>query len=228
MSFIKRALKFAKNTSLKDMPSRLKERNEINEAKRIAREEKMQAIKKTEVEYNVDFGGYIPDIGELGLLEGQCNGYEPSYDMPEIFGYLDVKPGDRLLDVGCGKGYAMYLFSGFPFSEIHGVELSERLADIAEDNLSKLFPNEKERFHIYRENALEFDKLDDYNYIYMYNPFPPEIVGLFAEKLKESAKRCPRKLTVIYQNPQKGSTIENGDVFRLVMYKDGTALFESN
>jgi len=33
---------------------------------------------------------------------------------------------------------------------------------------------------------------------------------------------------VIYQNPQKGSTIENGDVFRLVMYKDGTALFESN
>ncbi len=45
------------------------------------------------------------------------------------------------------------------------------LADIDQNNLTKFFAEEKERFHIYRENALTFDKLDDYNYIYMYN-FP--------------------------------------------------------
>lgn len=226
MGKIKRAIEFLSSTPLSEMPDRIKKRRASIERHKL-KEDKMKKIADIEAQYGVDFCGYIPDVKEIGLIEGQCNGYEPSYDMPGIFGYLNIKEGDKLLDVGCGKGFAMYLFANFPFSRIDGVELSSELADIAEDNLKKLFPDEKERFHIYRENALEFNNLDEYNYIYMYNPFPPEVVGRFAEKLKESAKNGNRKLTVIYQNPQKGSLIEKGGVFKRALFMDGTVVFES-
>lgn len=183
-------------------------------------------IKVIEDKLNVDFGGYIPDTAKLGTDSAFCNGYEASYPMPEILEYLHIKEGDRLLDVGSGKGYAMYIFSQLPFSEIHGIELSERLARISKENLQKIFPDDS-RFRVFTENALSFSHLDEYNYIYMYNPFPREVIGQFVEALKQSVLRREDKLTVIYQNPQKGALFEESGVFKTVMVKDGTAIFES-
>lgn len=162
----------------------------------------------------------------MGNDPSVCNGYEAAYDMPEIFKLLNIKETDKLLDVGSGKGYAMYMFSGFPFSEIHGVELSEKLAKISERNLEKLFPNDN-RFKVFCEDALAFPRVDDYNYIFMYNPFPREVVAEFVDLLKQSVLRRNDKLTVIYQNPQKGSLFEQSGVFKTVLLKDGTAIFES-
>ncbi len=226
MGKIKRVIEILSSTPLSEISDTIKKRKPSIELHKL-KEDKMKKIAGIEAKYDVDFGGYIPDVKNLGLIEGQCNGYEPSYDMPGVFSYLNIKEGDRLLDIGCGKGFAMYRFADLPFSRIDGVELSHSLADIAEKNLEKLFPREKERFHIYRENALDFDELDEYNYIYMYNPFPPAVVGRFAEKLKESAKNGNRTLTVIYQNPQKGSLIENDGIFKRILFVDGTAVYES-
>ena len=147
--------------------------------------------------------------------------------MPEIFDFLNIKEGDTLLDVGSGKGYAMYMFSELPFSKIHGVELSGKLASISKENLAKLFPNEQGRFNVFCENALEFEGLENYNYIFMYNPFPREVIHQFVEKLSASALKREGRLTVIYQNPQKGSLFEESGVFKTVLIKDGTAIFES-
>lgn len=191
------------------------------------RKEHSREIKEIEDKFGVDFGGYIPDCAKLGTDSSYCNGYESSYPMPEILEYLNIKEGDKLLDVGSGKGYAIYVFSQFPFSALHGVELSESLADISRKNFSKLFPNDG-RFKVFTENALTFSRLDDYNYIYLYNPFPREVIGQFVENLKQSVlRRGGEKITVIYQNPQKGALFEESGVFKKVLIKNGTAIFES-
>lgn len=184
-------------------------------------------IKSVEDKYGVDFGGYIPDTAELGTSSNFCNGYEPAYPMPAVFSYLNIKPEDKLLDVGSGKGYAMYMFSSFPFSRIDGVELSEKLARISEENLRKIFPEQNGRFNVFCGNALDFEGLDEYNYIFMYNPFPREVVEQFVNKLVDSAKGRDDKLTVIYQNPQRGGLFEQSGIFETVLMEDGTAVFES-
>ncbi len=223
---IKKLISVLKETPVVDLSAKAK-KFKINKEKEQKRQDNFDRIKKIEEKFGVDFSGYIPDTADLGTNSNICNGYESAYPMPEVFKYLNIKEGDTLLDIGSGKGYAMYMFSEFSFSKIHGVELSENLAEISIDNLGKIFPESQDRFHIFCENALEFDKLDDYNYIFMYNPFPREVVGEFVDKLAESVKRRNDKLTVIYQNPQKGSLFEQSGVFDTVLRVDGTAVFES-
>ena len=219
-------IKKSSGKSLFEILIKLKNRKKVIEAKKQKRDGHSAQIQKIEEKYGVDFNGYISDATLLGIDSTMCNGYEASYDMPGVFDVLNIKETDRLLDVGSGKGYAMYMFSQFPFSAIHGVELSEELARISKENLEKIFPNDN-RFKVFCENAFSFPKIDDYNYIYMYNPFPREVIGEFVEILKQSVLRREDKLTVIYQNPQKGSLFEQSGVFKTVLLKDGTAIFES-
>ena len=214
-------------TFLKAPIKALKKRSSNKKAKEAKRREHLAQIKQVEEKFGVDFGGYIPDAKDLGTSSEYCNGYEAAYPMPEIFDFLNIKEGDTLLDVGSGKGYAMYMFSELPFSKIHGVELSEKLASISRDNLAKLFSQQQERFDVFCENALDFEGLENYNYIFMYNPFPREVIHQFVEKLSASAMKREGKLTVIYQNPQKGSLFEESGVFKTVLIKNGTAIFES-
>jgi hypothetical protein len=61
----------------------------------------------------------------------------------------------------------------------------------------------------------------------MYNPFPREVVEQFVNKLVDSAKGREDKLTVIYQNPQRGGLFEQSGIFETVLMEDGTAVFES-
>lgn len=213
--------------SPKKLLEKLKERNSKAKEKQAKRNQHLAELCVLEEKYGVDFAGYVPDTKELGTDSAFCNGYEAAYPMPEIFNFLNIKEGDTLLDVGSGKGYAMYLFSTFPFSRIDGVELSKKLVEISRANLSKLFPEQEGRFTVYCENALDFDRLGEYNYIFMYNPFPRDVIEQFVEKLSASAMKREGKLTVIYQNPQKGSLFEESGVFKTVLIKNGTAIFES-
>ena len=216
-----------KTTPLTKIPLKIKRSISAKKKVDAKRNQNFALIKETENKYGVDFGGYIPDINHSHKDSSQCNGYEASYPMPDIFRLLNIKEGDRILDVGSGKGYAMYMFSQFEFSKIDGVEISEELASISRENLRKIFPDNMDRYTVFCQNALSFENLDDYNYIYMYNPFPRDVVEQFVEKLKDSARRCNRKLIVIYQNPQRGALMEQGGVFKTVLRVNGTAVFES-
>lgn len=52
--------------------------------------------------------------------------------MPNILSNLKIKDSDTLIDVGCGKGYILYLFSKLPFSLVDGIEYNQELCDIAQ------------------------------------------------------------------------------------------------
>lgn len=58
----------------------------------------------------------------------------------KIAKHYGIKPGDRILDVGCGKGYLLYEFTqAVPGVEVHGIDISQYGIDDAKpevrDNL---------------------------------------------------------------------------------------------
>lgn len=190
----------------------------------IIRHNKYKEIHNFEKKYGVDFGGLIKNGRKLGIKKGEGNGYEPCYDMTHLLSKLNITEEDSFLDIGCGKGWAMYKFSQFPFSKIVGIELNEELINIAKQNLSKLKPEDK-RFVFLHQNALDFNDYDDFNYIFMYNTFPLEVFTNFYNKLKQSIERKNRKVYFIYHNPQCRSILDNDTLFKKVYHRDNTAVY---
>ena len=51
---------------------------------------------------------------------------------------LKINKRDSILDIGCSKGGALLCMHKYPFRKIHGIEISNKLADIAKSNFSRL------------------------------------------------------------------------------------------
>jgi len=55
-------------------------------------------------------------------------------DLINVLNDLKINKNDKILDIGCGKGYALNVMHQFNFKSIDGVELSKALSDIAKKN----------------------------------------------------------------------------------------------
>ncbi len=134
-----------------------------------------------------------------------------SADLAQVLRCLKIPKGSRALDLGSGKGGAACTLAGFPFEEILGIELSERLIRIAEANIRKLnFKN----VHFVCLDAGRFTDLDRFTHIYMYNPFPRAVVLEVVQNLTASLARTPRALTLIYYLPACDDVIMDSGLFR--------------
>jgi hypothetical protein len=84
-----------------------------------------------------------------------------------------------------------------PFAQVDGVELVKTLARTARKNLQKVGT----RVRVYEDDARYFDGYDEYNWVYLYNPFPANVMLGVMHKLTYSLARKPRKMTLVYNNP---------------------------
>lgn len=128
----------------------------------------MERIFDVEQQYpDTEFKKYI-HVSKLGIDSRLYNSYEACPDTIRlIVNSLEVYPTDSVVDIGCGKGYAMYAMAQKPFSQIDGIEICPHLAETALHNLSAIFGKGDRRFHIYTEDAALFDKWDDYTYAHV-------------------------------------------------------------
>ena len=146
----------------------------------------------------LDFSTFLePD--DLGLSPKKSFPYERSNEkmLKFVFDDLPINNNDSLLDIGCGKGYAISILKKYPFNKVDGVEISSTLANIARNNLRKL----KIESTIYESDAINFSGLDSYNYLYISNPFPESEMCKFAQTIKRSLINNPRDITIVYYNP---------------------------
>ncbi len=103
-----------------------------------------------------------------------------------------------IIDIGCGKGSAMKSMIELPFEQIHGIEISTTVADIASKNFRKIGDT---RCKIYNIDATQFSEYEKYDFFYFYNPFPELIMNMVIKKIIDSLTIYKRNLTVIYNNP---------------------------
>lgn len=131
---------------------------------------------------------------------------------------LSITGKDSIIDMGCGKGLAMYYMAQFPFERIAGIELSKNLAEDAKRNLNKLFHNaeEKDKFKIICEDAGKYSGYENYNFFYIYNSFPQKVMGEVVDRIHESILIKPRRVIILYLYPEYPDEIINKDYFILV------------
>ncbi|HCR49418.1 MAG TPA: hypothetical protein DIW24_07310 [Bacteroidetes bacterium] len=140
--------------------------------------------------------------------------YASSAELPELKRLLkELKPRkkDALLDMGCGKGAALLLFRKAGFGTVEGVELSERLVEIARRNMQIL----RQNIFIHHADAKTFTDFDQFSHLYFFNPFPESVMSSVMLHVLASLVRKDRPLTILYYNPTCHETIMAGGAFRL-------------
>jgi SAM-dependent methyltransferase len=162
----------------------------------------------------VDFSGVVYP-SEAGLDPALAQAHVGSGDkrLRAVLRDLDISAADRIIDIGCGKGSAMNVMLEFPFARVDGIEASESIAAVARANFAKL-RIAPERCHVMLADAMQFTSVDDYNYIYFYNPFACEVMAAFMKNVVKSVERTPRRLTVVYDNPVCHESILTTGIFR--------------
>ena len=154
-------------------------------------------------------------VGDLNLSPERSHSYSDSGrdDLQKVLAGLDIHKGDAIIDFGCGKGGALITLAAYPFAKITGVEISKDLAEIAQKNLARLKISKVE---VVCCDATEFLALDDYNYVYMFNPFPCPVLRSVMENITQSLRDRKRRITIIYLNPECHETIISQGIFQKV------------
>jgi SAM-dependent methyltransferase len=109
---------------------------------------------------------------------------------------IGVTKNTKILDIGCAKGDALRVFTNFPFSNISGIEISYELSNIAKNNFRKM----KKKVEIINADARTFTGYGDFNFFYLYNPFPnKEILSFVIKKILYYCTKCD--IYILYNNP---------------------------
>jgi 2-polyprenyl-3-methyl-5-hydroxy-6-metoxy-1,4-benzoquinol methylase len=118
--------------------------------------------------------------------------------LARVFGTIDIPAGSVALDLGSGKGGDALTLSSAGFAEVIGVELSGELIEVARGNAARL---RQRNVRFVQADAAAFREYDRVTHIYMYNPFPCEVMRHVMANIAASLARAPRPLTIVYRNP---------------------------
>ncbi|HEY7499194.1 MAG TPA: class I SAM-dependent methyltransferase [Vicinamibacterales bacterium] len=130
--------------------------------------------------------------------------------LARVFETIEIPSGSVALDLGSGKGGAALTLSRAGFVEVVGVELSERLVHVARSNAERLGRRNVRFIH---GNAGAFQDYDRVTHIFMYNPFPCEVMTQVMANLRASLDRAPRPLTIVYRKPLCHDVILSSGLF---------------
>ncbi len=161
--------------------------------------------------------------------------YRPSEwtTLKRIVPRREVAPDDVFVDFGSGMGRVVFQAARYPFKRVIGVELSERLNDVARANIER----NRERLlcrevQLVTSDVLDYAIPDDVTVVYLNNPFTGHIFRTVINRLLESVDRHPRRLRLIYRAPvEHDYLLSSGrfsEVRRLRGLRPGRAWSSSN
>lgn len=159
-------------------------------------------------------------LADRGISADGRSGYQPArlLALRRILPLRDVVDRDVFIDFGSGKGRVVLLAAlHYPFRTVYGVELSEPLHEIAQENV------ERARHRLYcsdvrlvRSDVLKFDIPDDVTVAFFNNPFGGQIFATVVERLLLSVDNNPRTLRIVYGNPlEEAALFRTGRVHRI-------------
>lgn len=150
------------------------------------------------------------------------NRYEPTpYELLDrLFDNYSLSPGDRLVDVGCGKGrlnfYAHHVFG----AETAGIEMNPVFYEEALENKKqyvKKHKNAEQKVAFYNCLAQDYPITERDTVFYFFNPFSVQIFIAFINEIIRSAEKNPRMIEVIlfFASQDYSDFLETRTVFEL-------------
>lgn len=153
-----------------------------------------------DVLHGTDTGGHVSsgDLVGVSLSSLYATGYVgvPPSTLGPALATLPIKHEDfTFVDLGCGKGRALFIAGEFPFRRLVGVEIACDLAEVARANVA-INPAWKERISITNQDAASFAFPEGPLVLFFYHPFfAPvlrRVVKNLAHRLRHS--QCPAYL----------------------------------
>lgn len=143
---------------------------------------------------------------ELGFESAEFFEYTPApyralrYSLARV----TVRPGeDSFLDYGCGLGRVIIFAGTKPFRRAIGVDISQALVEKAQENIELARKRLKCEVQAEVADAQTYAVPDDVTVIHFNNPFSGETLAKAVGNIRESLRRRPRRLTIIYGSPGK-------------------------
>ena len=157
--------------------------------------------------FNVHTGGSIPT-----LFEGAYQYSTIPYRMiSNILDYLELKPSDVFVDLGCGKGRVLCCAAQYAMKEIVGVEIDEHLYQIAKENAEHL-KFRHTPIQVIHCPAQDYDYADG-TLFWLFKPFDLDTMKDVLAKIKKSIDTNPRSIQIVYINiaPDQESYLDQVD-----------------
>ena len=137
----------------------------------------------------------------------------------DILSSIPLQPNKLVfVDLGSGKGRALLVASEFPFAKIVGIELSDNLHRIAEENVKRYKSATQQCvvFDLKCMDALEYSYEDDAFVLFLFDPFGREILQNIIANLEASLRERPREAFVAYVYPQYEDLLRKSAVLHKV------------
>lgn len=108
----------------------------------------------------------------------------------------------HFVDIGCGKGRALCVAGHYGFSKVTGIDFSPALCADAARNLQRSAKQPSDfHYEVLLQDAAVWPVPDDADCLFFFNPFDEEIMEKVIARIRESLRKNPRKLQIIYVNP---------------------------
>lgn len=127
--------------------------------------------------------------------------------MPVPYGYLaqmlskvDMTEDCVFLDYGSGMGRVVTVAATHPIRRVIGVELSHELMVVARKNIGSARGVKCRNIEFVEQNAADFVIPDDVSVIHFYNPFVGETLAKVVNLIRDSIRRRPRKVQILFFN----------------------------
>lgn len=111
----------------------------------------------------------------------------------------------NFIDIGSGKGRALFCAEFSGFNHLIGVELDPELNKTAYENI-KLYTKKRPEssFQFICDNALTFTIPDNTSTFYFFNPFSEKIMEQVKNRINDYQSQSKSEIFIIYVNPQFG------------------------
>ncbi|GGH09437.1 class I SAM-dependent methyltransferase [Mucilaginibacter phyllosphaerae] len=145
--------------------------------------------------------GGVPSIDNNNIIKTVSTNYEELEII--FFEHSPLRPGDVLIDVGCGKGrvFSYLLYKGLK-NKMIGYEINESVGL----NTARRLKQHK-NIEIRVDNIFD-DFPPDGNVFYLYNPFKDKMMESFRAEILNISHRNP---VIIYNNPVHLSLFDTAD-----------------
>jgi hypothetical protein len=189
-------------------PSERRERMRQSEQDLVFAKKREQVDAQFDKTHGLDTGGKI-ELFYLSIdADSRDSGCSYQAVFPDRFREgiqcLRIDPSQfTFVDIGAGKGRAIFLAEEFGFRRIVGVEFAEELVKICQRNLHRRFSNRivSSPIEIKCVDALVFPLPVEPIVIYLFNPFSSDIMVQMAARIHDSLQKYPRPLRILYMNP---------------------------
>lgn len=159
-----------------------------------------------DVAHGTDTGGYISgadmqSVSMSALYITAYAGISPSVLTQALSNLPFPLEKFTFVDVGCGKGRALFVASEFPFRRLLGVELATDLCTAAWSNLAS-DPEWASRITVVNEDATAVTYPDGPLLVFLFHPFLAPVLRRALANLERQLRRSPREAYLLYgRNP---------------------------